>query len=244
MSILVVGATGATGKLVVEQLIDKGEEVRIVARSEQRLTTTIKHFPNVTITIASLLDLSDQQLITLVKGCKAVVCCLGHNLSFKGIYGQPRWLVSKAVQRLCSAIEQTASRVYKPVKFILMSTTGYQNIEQGETTPLSQKMAIKLIRLLVPPHIDNEKAADFLMARYTSSQRLIEWVAIRPDTLVDTPKDFLYDIYESPVRNPIFDAGTTSRANVAHFMMQLILQTELWDTWKMSMPVIYNRAQA
>ena len=32
----------------------------------------------------------------------------------------------------------------------------------------------------------------------------------------------------------------TSRSNVAHFMTELIENTELWSTWKFRMPVIMN----
>src|SRR5690349_11469394 len=69
---------------------------------------------------ADLLSLSDEDLLRIVRGCDAVVSCLGHVLSFKGIFGPPRDLVTQATRRLCRAI--VAAHPTMPVKFILMSS--------------------------------------------------------------------------------------------------------------------------
>lgn len=37
-----------------------------------------------------------------------------------------------------------------------------------------------------------------------------------------------------------FDAGPTSRENVADFMATLAVDQELWSRWRGQMPVIYN----
>jgi len=241
MTTLVVGANGATGKLLVEQLLSEGEKVKIIVRSTESLPVAMKDHARVDITIANLLDLSDAQLQAQVKGCCAVVSCLGHNLTFKGIYGQPRRLVKNAVQRLCNAIEATSpANVKTPVKFILMNSTGNQNSKEGETIPLSQAIVIKMIRFLVPPHADNEEAAGYLQSHYGINHNVIEWAAVRPDTLTDADLPSKYEIHKAPTRNPIFDAGKTSRINVAHFMSQLIIKSEIWHKWKANMPVIYN----
>lgn len=50
-----------------------------------------------------------------------------------------------------------------------------------------------------------------------------------------------YEIIESPKRSPVFDAGKTSRINVAHFIIELLLNEDWWDLWKFKMPVIYNK---
>ncbi|WP_016957549.1 NAD(P)-dependent oxidoreductase [Catenovulum agarivorans] len=242
MTILVVGASGATGRLVVEKLLAEGQRVKIIVRSTEYLPNSQKQNSRLNITQASLLDLTDEELQTQVKGCHAVVCCLGHNLSFKGIYGQPRRLVTNAVKRLCQAIEHTRQEnADVPTKFILMNSSGKQNQQAGEKIPMSQAIAISIIRYLIPPHADNEAAADYLQTNYPQQQNVIEWVAVRPDTLINEISDSAYDIYPAPIRNVIFNAGTTSRINVAHFMLSLINQAELWDRWKMQMPVIYNR---
>ena len=72
--------------------------------------------------------------------------------------------------------------------------------------------------------------------------KAIEWAAVRPDGLIDEDKVSEYKIYASPTRNPIFDAGETSRINVADFMSELAINSDLWSNWKGKMPVIYNHA--
>ncbi|MFQ6617202.1 MAG: NAD(P)H-binding protein, partial [Fidelibacterota bacterium] len=173
-----------------------------------------------------------------VKGCKAVASCLGHNLSFKGIYGHPRRLVTDATRRLCNAIK--ANKPKMPVKFVLMNTAGNSNRDLPERISPGQKCVLWLIRLLLPPQVDNEQAADFLRIEIGQDDSEIEWVAVRPDTLTNEGEVSEYEVYPSPIRSAIFDAGTTSRINVGHFMAELITNQYKWIKWKGQMPVIYN----
>ena len=238
MTTLVVGASGATGRLVVKQLLAEGERVSVIVRSMDGLPETFARSEGLTITVANLLDLSDEDLLQHVQGCRAIVSCLGHNMSIKGMFGQPTRLVAQGVQRLCQAVEKTTAQV--PVKFVLMNTTGNQNLEAGEVVPMSQSIAVALIRRLLPPHADNEAAADVLQVNYGGNHSKIEWVVVRPDSLINDELVTDYEVFPSPIRNAIFDAGTTSRINVANFMLRLIVDQALWKAWSGQMPVIYN----
>jgi len=60
---------------------------------------------NTSIIEASVLDLSDADMQRHAEGCDALASCLGHNLTFKGMFGQPRRLVTDAARRLCSAVK-------------------------------------------------------------------------------------------------------------------------------------------
>ena len=122
MTILVVGASGATGRLLVEQLLSHGEKVSVIVRSPDKLPEAINNHKNLSVIHASVLDLTDAEMAQHVSGCSAVASCLGHNLSFKGLYGQPRRLVTDATRRLCSAIK--TNKPEEPVKIVLMNTTG------------------------------------------------------------------------------------------------------------------------
>lgn len=244
MTILILGASGQTGRLVVEQLLAQKVSVHVVVRSADDfyalLPDHMPHLNQLVITEASISNLSAQELNELVSGCSTVISCLGHNLSFKGIYGQPRRLVTDSVKRICQSIKHTADNNV-PVKFILMNTTGNQNIKAGEEISLAQKITIWLISQLIPPHADNEAAAEYLQAHICESNENIQWSVVRPDSLIDEIDCSEYDIYPSPIRSAIFDAGITSRINVAHFMTALVTDSALWAQWKTKMPVIYNR---
>ena len=106
MTTLVVGASGATGRLLVEQLLKQGQKTKIIVRSLDGLPDCFKDNNDIFIIHASVLNLSDAEMTNHVKGCDAVASCLGHNLTVKGIYGKPRRLVTDTVRRLCNAIRQ------------------------------------------------------------------------------------------------------------------------------------------
>ena len=237
---LVVGASGATGRLLVKQLLNRGLKVKVIVRSPDTLLEDIRSHENISVIHASVLDLGDAEIARHVNGCDAVASCLGHNMSLRGVYGHPRRLVTDATRRLCKAIK--ANKPDQPVRFVLMNTAGNRNRDLSERISVAQKFVIWLLRLLLPPTIDNEKAADYLRTEIGQNDGGIEWVAVRPDNLIDEGEVTEYTVHASPTRSAIFDAGTTSRINVGHFMADLITDHEIWNKWKGQMPVIYNKA--
>ena len=240
MTTLVVGANGATGRRLVEELLNRGQDVKIVVRSRDSLPEIVKSHGNLSVIEASVLDLSDTEMAQHVRGCEAVASCLGHNMSFKGLFGAPRRLVTEATRRLCNAIKENEPS--EPVKFVLMNTAGNSNRDLPEPISFSQKCVIGLLRLLLPPHVDNEKAADYLRTKIGQKDQVVEWAAVRPDNLIDENEVTDYEVHPSPIRSAIFDAGLTSRINVGHFMADLIIDDNTWRKWKGKMPVIYNTA--
>jgi uncharacterized protein YbjT (DUF2867 family) len=125
MIILVVGASGATGKQLVAQLLNQGHTVKVIVRSLEKLPEFWKSNERLLIISASILELSDTELIEHVSDCHAVASCLGHNMSWKGVYGKPQRLVTDATRKLCNAIKH--NKPEKPIKYILMNTTGNRN---------------------------------------------------------------------------------------------------------------------
>lgn len=242
MNTLIVGASGATGRLLVEQLLARGHFVKAIVRSPDRFPAAIREHNNVSLISAAILDLDDAELAQHVKGCDAVASCLGHNLTMKGIFGRPRRLVTDATRRLCDAIK--ANQPEAPTKFVLMNTAGNRNRDLDEPISFAQKLVLGLLRLVLPPHVDNEQAADYLRTQIGQTDGLIEWVVVRPDSLIDKDVVTAYDVHPSPTRSALFNPGQTSRINVGHFMANLITDDDTWQTWKGRMPVIYNKASA
>ncbi|WP_299336301.1 NAD(P)-dependent oxidoreductase [uncultured Psychroserpens sp.] len=238
MTVLIVGASGATGKHLVNQLLLQKCKVRVIVRSPEKVPTAWKTNDGIQIISASILDLSDNQMKELTHGCEAVASCLGHNLTWKGIYGHPRKLVTDATRRLCNAIEAHTPK--KPVKYVLMNTSGNRNRDLNEPISFAQRIVIGLLRLILPPHVDNEKAADYLRTQVGQNNQFIEWAAVRPDGLTNENEVTGYEIHASPTRSAIFNAGKVSRINVAHFMASITTNDNLWNKWKGQMPVIYN----
>ena len=239
MTILVAGASGATGRLLVQQLLKQSHKVKVIVRSPEKLPESWKSNDRLQIIEASILEISDDEMSEHVFGCHAIVSCLGHNMSLKGIYGQPRKLVTDATRKLCNAIG--VNKPKRPIKYVLMNTTGNRNRDLNEPISFGQKCVIGILRLLLPPHVDNEQAADYLRTQIGQNGQCIEWAAVRPDNLINEEEVTDYEIYPSPIRSAIFDAGKTSRVNVGNFMTHLINDEVLWDRWKGQMPVIYNK---
>jgi len=238
--VLIVGASGGTGRLLVKILLQKNIGVIAVVRNSRSLDHLASIQNNLQIVEAEITNMKKEDLGVYLKECCAVLSCLGHNLTFKGIFGQPRHLVTDTIKMVTQSIQLL--KLDNAIKIILMNTTGNSNRDIPEKPPLSQRMVISLLRLLLPPHVDNEKAADYLRLQIGQTNKDIEWTAVRPDSLIDDDEVSYYEIFPSPIRNAIFDAAPTSRINVAEFMSELAVNSKLWKKWKGQMPVIYNNA--
>lgn len=237
---LVVGASGATGQLLVEQLLCKGMGVKAIVRPSSHLPGHLLEHEGLTVVSANILELTEAEIIEVASGCQSIASCLGHNLSFKGIFGKPRRLVTDAVAKLCQAASR--GKPDSPLKFVLMNTTGNRNRDLDEVVSVGQRIVVGLLRLLIPPHADNEQAAEYLRLKVGQDNAQIEWVAVRPDGLINEKRVSKYELHPSPIRSAIFNPGKTSRINVAHFMTELLTCEDLWNEWKGQMPVIYDTA--
>lgn len=237
MKVLVLGASGATGRLVTNQLFRKGIPSRLVARENSLIPEEILNNKNVEIVRGNITEFDNYTHTNLISDCDAIVCCLGHNLTFKGIFGKPRKLVYEAIKNICYAINKKGNHKYK---LILMNTTG--NIRKDETKNISlgEKIILAILKTLLPPHSDNISASDYLLNEIGYNNTKIEWVIVRPDTLINHEQETKYEVYESLTRSPLSNPGKTSRINVSHFIAELLTDDELWKKWNNKMPVLYN----
>ncbi len=112
-TVLVLGATGNTGLPLVKQLLTRGYNVWVIVRSLDRFSQELLKNPKLRVINENLLDLSHVQLLEIVKDCGSIVSCLGHTMSLRGIFGEPRALVLEAVKRVCIAIKGTDIKVKK-----------------------------------------------------------------------------------------------------------------------------------
>lgn len=236
MAVLVLGATGTTGQCVVQDLLDNGQDVIALVR-QVKLTA----HPSLEQIQGTVLNLDDSTLIKILLRVDSIISCLGHNMTLKGIYGAPKMLVRDTLKHLCQLekLVNTEFNRTRPLKIILMNSTGNRNLDLSEPVSISQHIVLSLIRNLVPPHLDNERAANYLRCDLKEDKD-IEWVVVRPDSLIDRESISGYRLTPSPTRSAIFNAGQTSRINVANFMARLSRETGLFDYWKGKMPVIYN----
>jgi putative NADH-flavin reductase len=237
MRVLVLGASGNTGKWVIKHLLDHQIKTKILIRKSATLSKEIMESPFLDVVSDNISELNDKQMDQLIESMDVVISCLGHTMSFKGMFGKPRNLVVKAIKSISDAAKRSHQ---KKLKIILMSTTAYTSYALGEKNSLIEKMVLSLFKLLLPPHLDNMKAANYLVNTLNKDDKIIQWILVRPDTLVDHDKVTPYEIKEFTHRSPVFNAGKTSRINVSHFMLNLVIDESLWKKWEFKTPVIYN----
>ena len=140
MKTLVVGATGATGRCIVQFLLDQSptSHVKVLCRDATKMKNLllvskkkdseddndfVLSSHRLTIVEGSILNLTIKELEDLTQDCFAVVSCLGHN----GMWGkEDRFLVSDSVRRLTSVLQSSSSSstCTDPKKFVLMASEG------------------------------------------------------------------------------------------------------------------------
>ncbi len=236
-TVLLVGGTGRTGRRALQQLLDRGVSVRAIVRSGGKLPPEVAGSSNLKVIEASLLSLRDEELQQHLRGCDAVISCLGHVLSFKGVFGPPRDLVTRATMRLCRAVE--ALRPPAPVKLILMSSVSVHRPGSLDARRGSFERAfLWVLRGALPPAMDNQRAADFLLEKIGPRDAFVEWAIVRPDSLLEGEVSE-YALHEG-LLNGLFSPGRTNMANVAHFMCELVTNPKTWADWKGKLLVIVN----
>jgi hypothetical protein len=209
----------------------------MVVRDIQKIPYEIKSNDKAGIIIDNIIESTDNQIVEYLEGCDAVISCLGHNITLDGIFGKPHKLVTDVIKKICYAGMNTK----KPLKIILMNTTANRNLDISENYSVGDKIMLSILRRILPPQKDNECAANYLRNEISQKNPVIEWIAVRPDTLINQEEVSDYDLFLSPIRSPVFNSGKTSRINVADIITKLINDSNLWNQWKGKMPVIYNR---
>jgi hypothetical protein len=244
--VLMLGATGRTGGRVLSQLLERQVPVRAIVRSADRLPPGTSGNPLLEVVEADLLELPPEVLAEHLSDCDTVISCLGHTISVRGIFGPPRDLVTQAVRQVRQAVaarqpaREGAGPAAGPVRLILMSSVsvnqpGHADRRRGR----SERAYMWGLRALVPPARDNQRAADTLIG-VGPSDPLLQWVAVRPDSLVDG------DVCEYAVHGELvaslFKPDHTRMANVAHFMCELTTDDEAWQRWQGRLPVVVDTA--
>lgn len=238
MKTLILGVSGATGSLVAMELLRRKMHIRIIVRERAKLPADFLTNPLVEIIKGNITEIAETELLKLLENCNSVISCLGHNITLKGMFGHPRNLVSDSIKNIGSMINRHSGYM---IKLILMSTTAYTNIKDSEKNSFREKIILSTMLSILPPHRDNVNAANYLQNEIGAENPKIEWIAVRPDTLINESQVGLYEIHQSPVRSPVFNAGKVSRINVSHFMADLLTNEKAWHKWRYQMPVIYNK---
>lgn len=235
--VLVLGGTGRTGGRVVTQLLDRGVPVKALVRSAERLPECVAGDLLLTVVEADLLSLTGEELRGHLNGCDTVISCLGHTSSVRSIFGPPFDLVRHVATDVVREARQLQPT--KPVRLVLMSSVSVNRPARADGRRGSVERALLwILRGLVPPARDNQRAADFLAGAVGTGDGSVEWVVVRPDSLRDGGVTD-YSLSEELVAT-LSRPDQTNMANVSHFMCELATRDDLWRQWSGKMPVITN----
>jgi nucleoside-diphosphate-sugar epimerase len=239
--VLVLGATGRTGGRVVTQLLDRGVGVRAIVRSVDRLPSDVVGHPLLEVVEADLLTMPTADMVAHLDGCDAVISCLGHTISVRGVLGPPHDLVLHALSQVHAAIE--ASPPPAPIRLILMGSVSVNQPRRADSRRgAGQRAFLWWLRLVLPPSRDNQRAADFLAHEVGPADPHMHWVVVRPDTLEEG--DVGEYVVHDAIVSSLFRADQTRMAHVAHFMCELVTDDTTWERWRSRMPVVVDAEPA
>jgi putative NADH-flavin reductase len=200
LKILVLGATGPTGRLIVRQALDRGHDVSAVARSPEKA----KDLEPARLIIGDVRD--ENVLRQALNGQDAVISALGTPASpFREVT-----LLSTATRALVNAMkDEYVSR--------LVCITG---MGAGDSVGHGGFVFDKLIFPLLLRNVYADKNRQESIV----SNSGLEWVLVRPSVLNDRPSHApiraIADLSD-------FHGGSISRHDVATFVLDQ-LQSDAW----------------
>lgn len=202
MNLLVFGATGRTGLLLVAQALDEGHQVTAFVRSPRAMN--IEH-PDLAVMQGDILDYESVQ--SAVRGQDVVLSVLGVN-SFK-----KNSIVSDGTQNIIGAMIE--HRVARLICVTAMGLGDSRN-QKGWAYLLPVSLMFHLQRL---PILRNQFADRELQEQYIRTSPL-DWIIVRPGGLTDGPRTGSYrhgfGVDDTTVKVRI------SRADLADFMLKQI----------------------
>jgi putative NADH-flavin reductase len=198
MKLLIIGATGGTGKQVVQQALQQGFTVTAFVRTPLKLNIT---HPNLNVVQGNVLQQSS--ISKIVGGHNAVICCLGAPAAKAGN------LRSAGTKNIISAMQQNGVS-----RLICQTSLGFGDSEIVlRNTPW-------FFKKIIVPYLLKKTFADHLLQEIYIQQSSLNWTIVRPGTMTNGKTigtyrhGFLYSDEKLKVK--------ISRADVASFLIQQV----------------------
>lgn len=194
MKMLVIGATGGTGRCVVDNALRAGHEVTAFARTPQKITMQHER-----LRVAQGDVLQADAVLRAMQGQQAVICALGPAAG-----AAPGTIISEGSRNIIYAMAQAG--VHR-----LVFESG---IMVGEGRGLS---AINRFLLAIFRSLNRALYEDKVRAEKLVRERGLEWVIVRPPKLKHMPGRGSYRVGQA--LNVNLPAGL-AHADVADFMVK------------------------
>lgn len=195
--ILIIGATGGTGRELVTQALERGYTVTAFVRDPARLQ--IQH-PRLKISKGDVLDYASVE--AAMREQEAVVSALGHKRFF-----YPNRIQSDGIANVLRAM-----KAHNVPRLICETALGIGN----SAGKLGLFPTLVFVPIVLPFYFwDKARQEELIVA----SDR--EWVIVRPGTLTNKPKRGSYQ--HGPNVGSYFGMPKISRADVADFMLNQVI---------------------
>jgi putative NADH-flavin reductase len=207
MQLLIFGATGGTGRLLVEQALSQGHKVTAFVRNPSKLT--VQH-PSLTIYKGDVMNAHAVEMAMAMHD--AVLSAIGSPANKIGT------VRSDGTLNIIKAMQKAGIK-----RLICQTSLGYgDSVKTLDRTPL-------YFKYLIVPFILKKGFADHALQEQRVKQSKLEWIMVRPGNLTDGPFTGVYR-HGFAATDPAIKVKV-SRADVAHFMLkQLTDNTYLHQT--------------
>lgn len=196
MKVLVIGATGGTGRCVVERALQSGHEVTAFARTPQKLTMQHER-----LRVAQGDVLVANAVLRAMQGQEAVICALGPAAGTA-----PGRIISEGTRNIIQAMAQTGVPR-------LVFESGMM-VGEGRGLRAINRFLLAAFRTLNRALYEDKLRAESLVR-----ESGLDWIVVRPPKLKHMPGRGNYRV--GPALNVNLPAGL-SHADVADFMVKSV----------------------
>ncbi len=192
--IIVFGATGGTGKQVVEQALEGGHKVTVIVRNPDAITISHR---NLEIIKGDVL-----QPITFENAIKekdAVVSCLGSKA------GKPTVVYSKGTSNITSAMLKAG------IDRIICISAG------AVIVPPKSSFLMKFVAKNILQRIFKYMYADMLLMEKFLKESPLNWTVIRPARLTNKKRT---GKYRTTVNEPLSNPSKICRADLSDYILK------------------------
>ena len=190
MKVLIIGATGATGKILMREALAQGHQVTALARNPSAVAPEDYRLR---VLEGNALDVSSVE--AAVAGQDAVLVALGTRSS------RPTTLFSESTHNVIGAMDKHRVR-----RLVCITGIGAGD-SKGHVGFLYDRIILPFVVRNVYKDKDRQEEA--------IEQSDLEWVIVRPARLTDEPARGKYRVFVGGT----YKAKTISRADVADFML-------------------------
>lgn len=190
MQLTIFGATGGTGRQVMEQALAAGHAVTALVRDKSKLALQT---PNLTVMQGNALQPAD--VAKAIAGAEAVIVSLGNTSN------NPDLSVSTGTQQIVQAMQTQGVQ-----RLIVVSSLGVGDSKN------QVPFLFKLIMWTFLRKAMRDKEAQEKIVRASG----LDWTIVRPGGLSDGPRTGQYKFGTDPA----IRAGQVARADVAEFVLK------------------------